>query len=75
MENAINTSFGCQIALNSTVVDALLKRFQISPQYLSLLLGEPDYWAPGDFATLDAKGNLSRIGLYTLILYHRPEVY
>jgi hypothetical protein len=61
--NAEKTNFGCRIALNSTVVNALLDRFQISPQYLCLLLGEPDYWAPGDFATFDPKGDLIRTGL------------
>lgn len=71
--NAEKTNFGCQITLNSTVVNALLDRFQISPQYLCLLLGEPDYWAPGNFATFDSKGDLIRIGLWFLHLYPRPE--
>ncbi|KAF2640319.1 hypothetical protein P280DRAFT_360775, partial [Massarina eburnea CBS 473.64] len=60
IENANNTSFGCQLSLSSTVALALLHKFQISPQYLSLLLGEPDYWAPGDFASFNAQGSLYR---------------
>lgn len=27
-----------------------------------MLLGEPEYWAPGDFATYDHDGKLQRIG-------------
>jgi hypothetical protein len=43
-------------------VRALLGVFQISPQYVSLLLGEPDYWATGDFASSDDQGGLRRNG-------------
>lgn len=62
IEHAPSTSFGCQLSLSKAIVLALLHKYQISPQYLSLLLGEPDYWAPGDFASVDAKGKLSRTG-------------
>lgn len=62
IDHAPGTSFGCQLSLSKATVLALLHKYQISPQYLSLLLGEPDYWAPGDFASVDPKGKLNRTG-------------
>lgn len=62
IEHLMGTSFGCQLSFSKTTVLALLNHIQISPQYLSLLLGEPDYWAPGDFASTDEQGKLRRIG-------------
>ncbi|KAK3676212.1 hypothetical protein LTR78_003962 [Recurvomyces mirabilis] len=34
---------------------------KLSPQFLGYLFGEPDYWAPGDYAEYNADGVLSRI--------------
>ena len=43
----------------------LLATFDITPQFSGALLGEPDYGAPGDFATFDEKGNIEKIGVCT----------
>lgn len=41
---------------------ALLDRFSIPPQYLSLLLSEPGYWTPGEFASIDEQCEVIRMG-------------
>ena len=40
----------------------LLETFEVSPQVLSLMLGEPDYWAPGDFASLVQQSVSGKLG-------------
>ncbi|KAI5859307.1 hypothetical protein GGS23DRAFT_616406 [Durotheca rogersii] len=64
IENAPGTTFGCRLSLSANNTQALLKGLDVSPQFLGPLLGEPDYWAPGDFAVYDEKGALDRIDFY-----------
>lgn len=58
------TSFNYRVSLSSNFAKQLLKTFDITPQFTGALLGEPDYWAPGDFASLDEQGNIQRLGEY-----------
>ena len=62
LERASDTSFGCRISLSSANTHLLLSLLNVSPQFISSLLGEPDYWAPGDFATHDEYGSIQRLG-------------
>jgi hypothetical protein len=39
--------------------------FDVTPQFSGALLGEPDYGAPGDFATFDHNGEVEKIGTHT----------
>ncbi|RMY22689.1 hypothetical protein D0867_02554 [Hortaea werneckii] len=39
-----------------------MELFQVTPQYLPHLLGEPDYWAPGSFARSEPDGQHKGIG-------------
>ncbi|RMZ03036.1 hypothetical protein D0860_06960 [Hortaea werneckii] len=39
-----------------------MEMFQVTPQYLPHLLGEPDYWAPGSFARSDPDGHPKSLG-------------
>jgi len=39
-----------------------MDNLEVSPQFLSYMLGEPDYWAPGDFSRYGSNGQLERIG-------------
>jgi hypothetical protein len=48
----------------------LFSHFEVSPQFLAHLLAEPDYWAPGDFATHDVQGELSYLGTLLGLLPH-----
>lgn len=59
MKRALDAAF--LSAPKSRALSSVAFRF---PQFLSLMLGEPDYWAPGDFATHDEHGKLSRMGTY-----------
>ena len=40
----------------------LLNKLDISPQFLPMLMGKPEYWAPGDFAVRNRSGKASRLG-------------
>ncbi|EEP82431.1 predicted protein [Uncinocarpus reesii 1704] len=40
------TSFGYQVSLTSPTAEELLTGLRASPHFFSLMLGEPDYWAP-----------------------------
>lgn len=51
MERVPETSFGCQISIARPDLVKLMDHLQMSPQFLCSLLGEPDYWSPGDFAS------------------------
>lgn len=35
----------------------MVERFDCSPQFVNSMFGEPDYWAPGDFALHDQHGS------------------
>jgi hypothetical protein len=48
--------------MTATTTQKLLQQFHVSPQFVPLLLAEPDYWSPGDFATFDEDGNVLRLG-------------
>ncbi|KAL9582173.1 MAG: hypothetical protein Q9203_005608 [Teloschistes exilis] len=57
---AKNTTFASQISLQKGHAQELLQAFQVSAHFVSLLLGEPDYGAPGLHHSLDSQGRLQR---------------
>ncbi|KXT09169.1 hypothetical protein AC579_7288 [Pseudocercospora musae] len=57
LERAPETSFGCRVSLDAASTALLLESLSISPQFLPMLLGEPEYWAPGDFASYNLQGD------------------
>jgi hypothetical protein len=41
----------------------LLEILDVSPHVVSLMLGEPDYWAPGDFASHVERTTPGKLGM------------
>ena len=62
IEKSDETTFGCRLSLSQARMHQLLETFEVSPQVLSLMLGEPDYWAPGDFASLVQQSVTGKLG-------------
>lgn len=62
IEQQQQTSFGCRIALSQSVVLQMLEELQVSPQVACAMLGEPDYWAPGDFVSHGINGAAQKLG-------------
>ncbi|KAL8660882.1 MAG: hypothetical protein Q9202_006114 [Teloschistes flavicans] len=57
---AKNTTFASQVSIQKGHAQKLLQAFQVSAHFVSLLLGEPDYGAPGLHHSLDPRGKLQR---------------
>jgi hypothetical protein len=55
-------TFNHQLSLSSTATEKIANRFNVSPQFLSHILSEPDYWAPGEFETEDFNHNIHDLG-------------
>ncbi|OAG11001.1 uncharacterized protein CC84DRAFT_1238264 [Paraphaeosphaeria sporulosa] len=51
----------CRLSLSAAFAKQLMDTFDVTPQFSGAILGEPDYGAPGDFATFDDKGNIEKI--------------
>lgn len=62
IERSDQTTFGCRLSLTQARMHQLVETLEVSPQVLSLMLGEPDYWAPGDFASLIQKSVPEKLG-------------
>lgn len=71
IERARETSFGCRLCLSKANTLRMLQQFKVSPQYLSAMFGEPDYWSPGDFALDGQKGSTQVLGKFTT---HQPPI-
>ncbi|KAF2443866.1 hypothetical protein P171DRAFT_495744 [Karstenula rhodostoma CBS 690.94] len=54
-------TFECRLSLSAAFAKQLMATFDVTPQFSGTLLGEPDYGAPGDFATFDEKGNIEKM--------------
>lgn len=59
----MGTSFGCQLSLSQKTAKEALKTLNVSPQFVTMMIGEKNYWAPGDFASYDPTGSITNIGL------------
>jgi hypothetical protein len=70
LEPAQNANFKHRVSVSAPFARKLLSTLDVTPQFTGLLLGEPDYGAPGDFANHDQDGNVQGIGrvnpIYTL---------
>ncbi|KAF3932934.1 hypothetical protein ABW20_dc0101306 [Dactylellina cionopaga] len=53
---SLGPNFRLQSSLSLHATKKLLDYYQISPQFLPFLLGEPNYGAPGSFSTYDTYG-------------------
>ncbi|KAF8537354.1 hypothetical protein BDD12DRAFT_911533 [Trichophaea hybrida] len=58
------TSFGLQLSMSRHALNSVLSQFKMSPQFVAHLLGEPDYWAPGDFAHCGKSQDLKQIEFF-----------
>ncbi|EWC48381.1 hypothetical protein DRE_02150 [Drechslerella stenobrocha 248] len=63
--SAIGPNFRLQSSLSLNTTKKLLEHYQISPQFVPFLLGEPNYGAPGSFSIHDVNGHLAKSGKYT----------
>ncbi|KAF2501286.1 hypothetical protein BU16DRAFT_533977 [Lophium mytilinum] len=55
------TSFNYRVSLSASIARQLLQSLDVTSQFVGLLLGEPDYGAPGDFAVYDDQGVIRKI--------------
>ncbi|KAL8687381.1 MAG: hypothetical protein Q9218_006427, partial [Villophora microphyllina] len=56
-----------KVSLQQGHAKKLLQAFQVSAHFVSLLLGEPDYGAPGLHHSLDSQGKLQRQATYIVV--------
>ena len=62
LEPGAGANFNLHVSLSTHVVRQLLDTLDITPHFVGALLGEPDYGAPGDFATYGEDGSIQRFG-------------
>jgi len=63
LEPEEKANFRHRVSLSAPFARKLLSTLDVTPQFAGLLLGEPDYGAPGDFANHDQNGTMQRIGM------------
>ncbi|KAF2651128.1 hypothetical protein K491DRAFT_720142 [Lophiostoma macrostomum CBS 122681] len=61
LESRKDSSFNFRVSLSSDVARQLLTTLDVTPHFIGPLFGEPDYGAPGDFATLSEAGHVQRL--------------
>lgn len=59
-KRAKGTTFASQVSLEQSLARELLETFEVSPHFVPLLVGEPEYAAPGTYHELTIQGQLSR---------------
>jgi hypothetical protein len=57
-------SFKHQVSLSNRNNLELLKQFNVSPQFVSKLLGEPDHWAPGYYELYGQEPRLQQLQFF-----------
>ncbi|KAI1673550.1 hypothetical protein Ptr902_00303 [Pyrenophora tritici-repentis] len=61
LEPEQKANFKHRVSLSAPFAQKLLSTLDVTPQFTGLLLGEPDYGAPGDFANHDQSGTVQRV--------------